>query len=245
MRGIPLNAVRAVAGVVAAVVLIEGAPRVLRHVDALQVRTVEVTGTRFLEPYAVVRAAGLHRAASLFDDPAVWRAGVLTLPLVEDVRVRRAMPSTVKLEVREVEPVALVAGSSLRPVDAMGRLIDLDPAGIILDLPVVVGAPIKEGRVVTSSGASAIAALTVLAVRSPELADGISQVVVADGTLRIEFRELGLEAFLPTHPSAVQLLQLRLAHADLRARGELDRVRSIDVRFRDQVVVSFFDTPVS
>lgn len=245
MRPGRLKGLGAALAVVAAVVLMERAPRVLRRVDALQVRTVEVTGTRFLEPYAVVRAAGLDRTASLFDDPETWRAGVLTLPLVEDVRVRRAMPSTVKLEVREVEPVALVAGPSLRPVDATGRLIDLDPAGIVLDLPVVVGAPIKDGRVATPAGASAIAALTVLAIRAPELADGISQVSVTDAALRIEFRDMELEVILPAHPSNVQLLELRLAHADLRARGELDRVRSIDVRFRDQVVVSFSDIPVS
>ncbi len=248
MRGIPVRGFRrlgAAAAVVLGVWVFARAPGVLRRMDVFRVRTVEVTGTRFLEPYAVVRAAGLERDASVFDDTDTWRAGALTLPLVEDVRVRRGMPGTVKLEVREVEPVALVAGPTLRPVDALGRLIDLEPAGIVLDLPVVAGVSIKDGRVATSAGASAIAALTVLAVRSPELAERISQVEVTEGAVRIAFRDGPMEAVLPSHPSDVQLLQLRLAHADLRARGELDDVRSIDVRFRDQVVVSFLDTPVS
>ncbi len=220
-------------------------PRLLRKLEVFRVETVEVTGTRFLEPYAVVRAAGLDRPASVFDDMDAWRAGVLTLPLVDDVRIRRRIPSTVRLEVREVEPVALVAGETLRPVDATGRLLPLETAGIVLDLPVVVGAEIAEGRVASPAGASAVAALTSLAVHAPDLADRISEVEVVPGALRITFREGRLEAVLPTHPSEVQLLQLRLAHADLRARGELDDVRRIDVRFRDQVVVSFLDTPVS
>jgi cell division septal protein FtsQ len=231
-----------VAGAVALTVL---APRLLRTVDAFRVETVEVTGTRFLEPYAVVRAAGLDRPASVFDDTDAWRAGVLTLPLVDDVRVRRRIPSTVVLVVREVEPVALVAHDALRPVDASGRILPLEPAGIVLDLPVVVGATVRHGRVAGPAGASAVATLTSLAVRAPELADRISQVEVGTGSLRVTFRDRGLEAVLPTHPSEVQLLQLRLAHADLRARGELDEVRTIDVRFRDQVVVSFLHTPKS
>ncbi|MFO7893995.1 MAG: FtsQ-type POTRA domain-containing protein [Longimicrobiales bacterium] len=231
--------------VAAAVALTVLAPRLLRQVDAFRVQTVEVAGTRFLEPYAVVRAAGLDGPSSVFDDVDAWRAGVLTLSLVDDVRIRRRIPSTVRLEVREVEPVALVGGERLRPVDARGRLIDLEPAGIVLDLPVVVGAPVKNGQVASPAGASAVATLTALAVRAPELADGISQVEVGPGALRIAFRGQRLEAVLPSHPSEVQLLQLRLAHADLRARGELGRVRTIDVRFRDQVVVSFLDRPVS
>ena len=229
----------------AAVALTVLAPRALRQLDTFRVETVEVTGTRFLEPYAVVRAAGLDRTATVFDDADRWRAGVLTLPLVDDVRVRRRMPSTVVLEVREVEPVALVGETRLRPVDGTGHVIPLEPAGIVLDLPIVVGAPVTGGRMGTPAGASAVATLTALAVRAPELSGRISQLEVGAGVLRIAFRGESLEALLPTHPTEVQLLQLRLAHADLRARGELHQVRTIDVRFRDQVVVSFLESPVS
>lgn len=237
------SGVIAAAGAVTAVAVL--APPTLRHMDVFQVETVEVTGTRFLEPYIVIRAAGLDRPTSVFGDVDAWRAGVLTLPLVDDVRVGRRIPSTVHLEVREVEPVALVGAGRLRPVDATGRLIPLDPAGVVLDLPVVLGAEIRNGRVASPAGASAIATLTALAVRAPDLADRISQVDLEPGSLRIAFRDIALEAVLPSHPTHVQLLQLRVAHADLRGRGELERVRTIDVRFRDQVVVSFLDTPVS
>ena len=220
-------------------------PRGLRHVDGFRVETVEVTGTRFMEPYTVVRAAGLDEPASVFDDTDAWRAGILTLPLVDDVRIRRRIPSTVSIEIREVEPVALVAGAQLRPVDARGRLLELEPAGVVLDLPVVVGADVRAGRVASPEGASAVATLAALAIRAPQMAGRISQLSVEPGALRMTFRDRPLEAVLPSHPTDTHLLQLRLAHADLRARGELDQVRAIDVRFRDQVVVSFLDTPVS
>ena len=235
----------AVAGLAAVVALGVLVMRTLREMPVFEVETVEVTGTRFLEPYAAVQAAGLDRPASVFDDADAWRAGILTLPLVEDVRIRRRIPSTVRLEIREVEPVALVGTAELRAVDANGRLVPLELAGTVLDLPVILGARLEGGRIASPAGASAVATVTALAVRAPELANRISQLEVGDGRLRITFRGGDLDAMLPPHPSDRELLQLRLAHADLRARGELDEVRRIDVRFRDQVVVSFLDAPVS
>ncbi|HSH45893.1 MAG TPA: FtsQ-type POTRA domain-containing protein, partial [Longimicrobiales bacterium] len=110
------------------------APKALRHLDVFHVREVEVTGTHLLDPYTLVRAAGLDEASSVFDDPDRWLFGVLTLPLVESVEVRRKLPAGVEIRVREVEPVALVAGSTLRPVDAAGRLLPVETAGALLDL---------------------------------------------------------------------------------------------------------------
>jgi cell division protein FtsQ len=219
-------------------------PALLRRVDAFQVRQVEVVGTRFLDPYTVVRAAGLDTEASVFDDPARWVSGVRTLSLVEDVAVTRTLPGTLTLEVREVEPVALVAGETLRPVDADGRLLELDPAGTGLDLPILTGVRVAGPGL--EPGPSAVAAATVAALhrRAPEVAERVSQIDRVGTALRLEFRDGKAQALIPVSASPVQLTQLRLALADLMARGELGQVRTIDVRFRDQVVVSFLDAPV-
>src|SRR5690606_42000544 len=58
-------------------------------------------------------------------------------PLVAAVRVERDLPSTVVLHVTEAEPVAFVRTPELRPVDASGRLLPIDPAERSLDLPVL------------------------------------------------------------------------------------------------------------
>lgn len=219
-------------------------PDLLRELDAFRVLQVEVVGTRFLEPYAVVRAAGLEADASVFDDRDAWKAGVLTLPLVEEVRVTRTLPSSITLEVREVEPVALVAGPTLRPVDGRGRLLELDPAGTVLDLPILTGLTLEGGRVDDGASAAAVATVTRLLRRAPEVADEISHVELRGSDIRVGFRASDVTALLPAAATGTQLTQLRLALADLVARGELEQVRSIDVRFRDQVVVSFLDRAV-
>lgn len=221
------------------------APRGLRHVDAFRVRKVEVIGARYMEPYAVVRAAGLDSTSSVFDDADAWRTGVLGLPLAAGVRVHRRLPGTVVLEVREVEPVALVAGNELRAVDADGRALALDPAGAPMDLPILSGATLTGGRVAGDTASGAVAALAWLEHRAPDLAERVSMVEIQPAALRVLFRSERAEALLPLAPSQTQLNQLRLACADLTARGELRGVRRIDVRFRDQVVVSFLSTPMS
>jgi cell division protein FtsQ len=228
-----------------AAVAVALAPRVARDMDAFRVDQVEVLGTRFLEPYAVVRAAGLDRGANVFDDPGAWRSGVLALSLVAEVAVRRRLPSTIIIEVREVEPAALVAGDRLQPVDAEGRAIDLDPAGTVLDLPILVGAELVDGVVTGDLGPAGLRLLGLLREHQPSLAERLSQIEAAPSGIRLAFRDGGPEALLPLAPTPDQLVQFRVAYADLAARGELRRARRIDVRFRDQVVVSFLRTPVS
>ncbi|MBW3554023.1 MAG: FtsQ-type POTRA domain-containing protein [Gemmatimonadetes bacterium] len=220
-------------------------PRGLRNVDSFRVQRVEVVGTRFLEPYSVVKAAGLGRDSNVFDDPAAWRAGVMTLALVSDVRIRRKLPATVEITVTEVEPVALVAGPELRAVDASGWIVPLDPASTPLDLPILSGVEARGGRLVPAEGAKqALDALLAIRRDAPELAGRVSQIERAPGLLRVVFRDEAAEALLPVEASELQLRQLRLAYADLVSRGELSNVRRIDLRFRDQVVVSFL-RPVS
>jgi hypothetical protein len=231
-----------VAAVTAAVVY---GPGVLRELDAFRVHQVEVIGTRFLEPYTVITAAGIDTASSVFGDLDAWRTGILALPLVADVQVRRRLPSVVTLHVREVEPIALVAVGELLPVDAEGRAVALDPAGAALDLPILVGATMIDGKLDGIAVASALTLLGLMRDHHTGLAERVSQVQLLDSGLRLVFRDGGPDALLPLDPTGGHLTQLRLTYADLAARGELPRTRHIDVRFRDQVVVSFLHTPVS
>jgi cell division septal protein FtsQ len=231
-------------GVAAVVVAVMYAPRVLRQLDAFTIERVEVTGTRFTEPWAVVRAAGIDERSNLFDDADAWLAGVLELPLVREARVRRTLPGTLTLEVREAEPVALVAEQELRAVDAAGRALELDLAGAVLDLPVLVGVALEHDAL-AGAALSAVELVNLMAAHDAALAERVSQVELIPGALRVVFRGQGPDALLPVQATPTHLMQLRLAYSDLASRGELSRVGRIDIRFRDQVVVSFLRTSVS
>lgn len=231
----------------AAVVTVSAAaaPRWLRQSTAFRVRRVDVVGTRWLDAHDVLSASGIRRTNSVFDDPAAWRARLLRLPLMQDVAIERRLPATLVLRVTEAEPVALARTPELLPVTASGAVLPIG-AGAELDLPLVdvdarVGA---DGRLATPAAVQVAGTLERLRALDPELAGAVSEAQPVPGSaVRLVLRApLGLEALIPAEPTAAGLRHLRSALADVSARGELPRLRRLDARFTDQIVVAF-NTP--
>lgn len=133
----------AAAGAAAAAAVWIAGPVLLRDVAMFRVREVEVLGARQLPPRAVAAALRLRPGASVFDATAPLLERVRALPGVLDVRIERRPPGTLRVVVREAEPVAFVPGArggGLVPVDARGTLLPFDPARTPLDLPIAVTA---------------------------------------------------------------------------------------------------------
>ncbi len=230
---------------VSAAALVMGAaasPRWLRRSPAFKVQRVEIAGTHWLDAQDVLAASGIRRTNSVFDDPAPWRAKLLRLPLVQDVSIQRRLPSTLLVQVKEAEPVALARTPELVPVTGTGAVLPIR-AGAELDLPLVgvdakVGA---DGRLATRAAVQVAATLERVRALDPELAAMVSEAQPVPGSaVRLVLRApLGLEALIPADPSADGLRHLRAALADVTARGELPRLRRLDGRFTDQIVVAF------
>jgi cell division septal protein FtsQ len=117
------------------------APLALRRLEFFRVRQVEFVGIRYLDAEQVLAALELAPQASVFDDAEMLAARLRKLDGVADASVLRRPPASLKVIVREIEPVALVASSrgSLAVVDAGGRPLPFDPAAGAgaIDLPVV------------------------------------------------------------------------------------------------------------
>ena len=97
------------------------APSLLKRLAFFRVRQVEVVGVKNLDPDAVLAALRLAPKASVFDDTRLLADRVRGMAGVADARVTRALPASLKVIVREVEPVALVPGAGgLVAVDAGG-----------------------------------------------------------------------------------------------------------------------------
>ena len=137
------RAVWAAAGAAAAAAVWIAGPPLLRDVALFRVREVEVLGARQLPPRAVAAALRLRPGASVFDARAPLLERVRALPGVLEVRIERRPPGTLRVVVREAEPVAFVPGArggGLVPVDAHGTLLPFDPGRTPLDLPIAVTA---------------------------------------------------------------------------------------------------------
>ncbi len=218
------------------------APRLLRNVNGFRVERVVVEGTRYLPPREVVRASGITAASNLFDDPAPWRRALLRDPAVLDVRIERRLPSTLVVDVEEAEPVALARTPDLRPVDARGVVLPLRDGGVDVDLPVLATACNvgKDGRLRDASALAVLRTLARIRVLDPALAALVSEASPAEGGVRLDLRDpLGGGVLVEDEPTARTLRELGLTLADLARRGEMDRVRRIDARFQEQIVVLF------
>lgn len=223
------------------------APHFLRRLGAFRVRSVEVSGTRLLAPKTALETSGIDSASSVFDDPAEWRASLLEHPLVAEAHIARRPPGTIVIEIVETVPVALVRTPVLRPVDARGRLLPMQAAAGDIDLPVLGGTPeVAEAVVADESVVRTLQGLAAVRAWQPMLWPWISEAHAGRDHMRLLLRwPESAELLLPLPVDSAGLEHVRLVIADLAAaggtdgrEGELARLRRLDARFREQVLVT-------
>lgn len=216
-------------------------PPALARLPFFEVEEVGVVGTRYVPPQEVVRRADVDPDASVWDDPGAWERGVEGHPLVREAAVSRAGFRRLEIQVREVEPVALVPGPDLVPVDADGRALPLDPAEVGLDLPLLPGGRVDEGEVAEDAGRDLLRVLVALRRHAPDFVRHVSSVAGGEhGSVRV--RLTGGQAC-----DLVLLPRERPVEAFRRVESALGRheggpaVRAADARFDGQVVLRFRD----
>lgn len=217
-------------------------PGLLREVELFGVREVRLEGGRFLDADEATEVAAIPAGASVWDDPAPWEARLRDHPLVRDVRIRRELLGTLVVEVDERVPVAFAPTPVLRPVDARGEPLPLDPAAHALDLPVL--RPRPEGDDPDGEArrlrelAGEVARLGEIA---PELAARISEVGIDDGgrglAVRLQTPGVTVRFRRPVTRRRAREALLVLADAVTRRGGLVPE--SVDLRFADQVVVRY------
>ena len=114
-----------------------------------------------------------------------WRDKLMTSPWVEDAVVRRVLPNTLDVVVRERTPMGIARiGRDPYLVDAHGTVIDeFGPSHADLDLPVIDGLaqPPREGAPVVDQGRTALAARLLDDVsQHQQIAARVSQIDVRD-----------------------------------------------------------------
>jgi cell division protein FtsQ len=209
--------------------------------EAFQVAHITVSGHARLSAGEVIALLeGLRGRHILGLDLEAWQERLLSSPWVEEATLRRVLPSTIDVRVRERRPIVIGRiGSALYLVDTHGVVIDeYGPAYADLDLPIVDGlAGGAGGRGALDPGRLRLAArlLDALAAR-PDIAEKVSQIDVSDVHDAVVMLDgdtallrLGGDAF-------VERLQqyLDLGEALRERVAEIDYV---DLRFPDRLYV--------
>jgi hypothetical protein len=243
------------AGMSVLVIAAAFSPIALRAIPAFGVQRVEVNGVHYLSAEAAVATSGITGDANVFDDPAPWIADLLAHPLVVDVEVRRRVPGTVVLHIVEAVPVAFARTPELRAIGANGRILPTDPAHHELDLPVLMMRTrvSGQGRAVDGETLKALYFLAEAGRVEPDLIGWISEIGTEGDDVRLVLRNAAdAQVFVAARPAAERLRELASTLAELATPGAdtdaddaatdrdagLANVRTIDVRFHDQIVVS-------
>jgi cell division septal protein FtsQ len=200
------------------------APLALRRMSFFRVRQVELVGIRYLDADQVLAALRLSPHASVFDDTHVLVDRLRGLDGVAEVAVLRHPPGSLKVIVREVEPVALVANErgALTVVDGDGRALPFELK--TLDLPVV-----------QSADSAVVGVLARVQVFDPALFQSIDAARRIDAQHDVAL-ELGSRRVLLARGAGPEVIQaVTVVARDLAARKR--PYAELDARFAGQVVV--------
>jgi cell division septal protein FtsQ len=183
--------------------------------------------------------SGIDSLSSIWDDPGSWESSIVEHPLVEEARVVRAGPDRLRIEVREVRPVALVPVPGLVAVDGDGYRLDVDPAVHRLDLPILRDATIDSatGRIREEEARRSLAVLEEIDLLAPEFVERVSEVLPLDSEafdLKLMDGSIVESITLPYRDASRAFLQ---AAAAIQAAEERGVIVSADARYAEKVFV--------
>jgi cell division septal protein FtsQ len=210
-------------GLIAALLLWQATPAILRRLEFFRIRRVEIAGIQYLAPATILGALGLDPRSSVFDDlPAAGRS-LRALPGIRSAVVRRRLPGTLEIVVEEAVPVALAPqGSTLALVDSGGRVLPFNPAATAPDLPIAASVDPVVARV-----------LAAIREQEPALfsAIGTARRVRDDVVLDWNGRQL----WLGPAATAEDIRAVMAVAQELARQGRI--FRELDARFAGQVIV--------
>ena len=217
------------AAVLAVALLIAGAGFVggragLRKLSFFKIRRIELVGARYVTVAQVATALALdpQRPGSVFDDLDHLREKVSGLAGVLEARVSRRIPGTLRVTVREAEPVALAErGDRLVLVDQEGQVLPFDPTRPAADLPL---GPADS----TTAGV-----LARIREANPEFFARIERVSRVNRDVALD---LGSGRILVRGGAGAEAIQAAVLVADLLDR-ENKPWRVLDARFLPRIIV--------
>lgn len=216
---------RAIAALVLASLVVSSpwwGPPALSQLDFFHVRRVEFDGVRYAGAADLVRTLGVDTTQSVWQSLPDLARRVAAHPLVAAAAVERRMPGTLVVHVVERQPIALVLSRGvLRPADASGAILPIDPARVPLDVPVA------------SADSTLLHLLDGLRVEAPTLYARVTQAQrVNSNELRLFLGSMMVR--MTPDVTVSRIKDILPVEADL-ARNQL-RAVELDLRFRDQVI---------
>jgi cell division protein FtsQ len=204
------------------------------------VKTVEVRGAQHLSPDRIRQAAQVPPGRSVFLlDPQAIARGVEALPEVERAEVIRELPDRVTIVVEERRPFTLVHAGRLHWIDESGHVLGRETQAVTPPAPVISG--LTEAELLSMKAApsgkarDAIRLIRALLRSGSALAAEISEIDVGSAEGPVLYTVGGIEVRLGADEWEERLARLEAVLGQKTARD--GGIRTVDLRFRDQVVL--------
>jgi cell division protein FtsQ len=202
---------------------------------------VEVLGASRVDVDRVLAAAAIPAGTNFWRiDPATVAARVESVPEIRRADVIRRLPNRVAILVEERRPFTLVHGGRLHWLDEDGRTLGETREAVTPPVPVVSGLDDAElstaGTHPSPRVREAIALIRVLLRSGSALVGEVSEIDMSRSDGPVLYTVDGVEVRLGTDEWEERLARLERVLAQV-ARDS-DGVRAIDLRFRDQVVLT-------
>jgi cell division septal protein FtsQ len=205
------------------------------------VARIDVDGASRVSADRVRSAAAIPPGTNLWRlDPAAVAARVSAMPEIRRAEIIRRFPNQIVILVEERRPFTLVHAGRLHWLDEEGRMLDEVPQAVVPSVPVVSGlsdAELGSMRVDPSPRArEAVALIRTLLRSGSALSAEISEIDVSRTDGPVLYTVDGVEVRLGSEEWEERLARLERILRQVGRDG--DPVRAIDLRFRDQVVLT-------
>jgi cell division protein FtsQ len=178
-------------------------------------------------------------------DLSLLQKNILANNFVKNVVVKRDMPNTLRVEIEERIPAAmLVQNNGIFYIDEDGVLLPYAVTKETYDIPVISGADslgnVKTGMVVANADVrSALEIIRVSKIVSSEMYHAISEIRLRKGHDIILYSfENGVPIIFGQGETAKKLVKLDEFRKRFMQNNDVGNLQYIDVRFDDQVIVS-------
>jgi cell division protein FtsQ len=213
----------------------------------LRVQHIRVRGNeRVHAGEAAALLEGMTGQSLLTVDLERWRAKLFASAWVADATLRRRLPGTIDVELRERVPMGIArAGTALFLVDAAGTVIDeYGPRYVDCDLPIIDGilvTPVSAPPVIDRARGQLVSRLMAELRTRPDLAKRVSQIDAANVH--------DVHVILEGDPAVVRLGETQFverldSYVGLQAtlREQVPDIDYVDVRYGDRVGVGLAQT---
>ncbi len=213
--------------------------------DAFELKAVKIQGNHFIAKEDIFELAGIDFSKDIFGvDTGEIEKRILKHGMIEKVAVTRFLPSALRIKVKERNILAVISGSDLSAVDVNGKIFSQFPAESIYDLPAITGFHFRTD----STGRrrpdhpelvqKAIYILSALKTHDLLIYHELSDLHYHQNQGFILYlKKKSIPVILGLEDYSQKLNNFLVIYHYLLDKNELEPVKLIDLRFKDQVVV--------